>query len=143
MARTDDIEAPDPDRIRAVLERHPVGLGVLFGSHATGTSGPHSDVDVAVAFDQSLSDRQRYRARIALIVAFERELGTDDIDVVDLDGTAPEIGLAALEDGHVLVEDDERSEALREEYEAQTVETTQEERMERFDELLDQMERNA
>lgn len=143
MAQTDDTEDVDPDRIRAVLERHPVDLGVLFGSHVTGTSGPHSDVDVAVAFDPSLSDRQRYRARIALIVALARELGTDDVDVVDLDGTAPEIGLAALEDGRPLVEDDERSEALREEYGAQTVETTQEERMKRFDELFDRMERNA
>jgi hypothetical protein len=36
---------------------------------------------------------------------------------MDLDGASPEIGLAALEDGHVLVEDDERNEELREEYE--------------------------
>ncbi|MFC6721075.1 type VII toxin-antitoxin system MntA family adenylyltransferase antitoxin [Halobacteriaceae archaeon SHR40] len=143
MAQTDDTEDVDPDRIRAVLERHPVDLGVLFGSHARGTSGPHSDVDVAVAFDPSLSDGQRYRARIALIVALTRELGTDDVDVVDLDGVSPEIGLAAFDDGRVLVEDVERSEEFREEYEAQTTESTHEERMERFDELLDRMERNA
>lgn len=100
-------------------------------------------MDVAVAFDPSLSDRQRYRARIALIVALTRELGTDDVDAVDLDTISPDIGLAALEEGRVLVEDDERSEDLRGKYEAQTAETTHEERMARFDELLDRMERNA
>lgn len=143
MVQTDDAEDVDPDRIRAVLERHPVELGVLFGSHARGTSGPHSDVDVAVAFDPSLSDRQRYRARIALIVALTRELGTDDIDVVDLDAIPPEIGLAALEDGTLLVGDDEHRLRLRDDYEAGTTEMTREQRMARFDELLDRMEKNA
>lgn len=143
MAQTDGTEDIDPDRIRAVLERHPVELGVLFGSYARETSGRHSDVDVAVAFDPSLSDRQRYRARIDLIVALTRTLGTDNVDVVDLDTISPKIGYSALEDGVLLVGSDEHRARLRNEYEARRTETTREERMARFDELLDRMEKNA
>ncbi len=143
MAQTDDADDVDSEGIRAVLERHPVELGVLFGSHARGASGPHSDVDVAVVFDPSLSDRQRHRARTALIVALTRELGTDDVDVVDLDAISPDIGLAALEEGTLLVGDDEHRVRLRDEYDARTTEMTREERMARFDELLDRMEKNV
>jgi predicted nucleotidyltransferase len=143
MVGTDDTEPVDPDLIRAVLERHPVELGVLFGSQARRTSGAHSDVDVAVAFDSSLSDDQRYRARIALIVALTRALGTDDVDVVDLDAVRPDVGLSALEDGRLLVGDREHREQLRAAYDARTTETTHDERMQRFDELLDRMEKHA
>jgi len=133
----------DPDEIRTVLESHPVELGVLFGSRARGTSDSHSDVDVAVAFDASLSDDQRSRARIDLVVDLTRALGTDDVDVVDLDAVRPAVGAGALEDGIVLVGDPEEAERRRAEFEHRTTERTHEERMRRFDELLARMEKKT
>ena len=130
----------DPNEIRAVLKSHPVQLGILFGSQARGTSDSHSDVDVAVAFGSSLSDDQRSRARIDLVVDLTRALGTDDVDVVDLDAVRPEVGAAALEDGLVLVGTSEEAKRRRRAFEAQTTDRTHEERMQEFDELLGRME---
>lgn len=130
----------DPEDIRTVLESHPVRLGVLFGSQARGTSETHSDIDVAVAFDTTLSTEQRTRARIDLVVDLTRALGTDDVDVVDLDAVRPAVGAAALEDGLVLVGDPDDAERRRREFTNRTNERTQAERLQRFDELLARME---
>ena len=133
----------DPEQIRTVLESHPVQLGVLFGSQARGTIDSHSDVDVAVAFDATLSDEQRSRARIEFVVDLTRALGTDDVDVVDLDAVRPKVGAAALEEGLVLVGDSDEAERRRAAFEARTTERTHEQRMQRFDELLAEMEDKA
>ena len=141
MARND--EGPgeiDPEDVRTVLEHYPIRLGVLFGSRARGTSGEHSDVDVAVSFDPALTEAERHRTRIDLIVELTRTLGTDDVDVVDLDGVRPEVGASALEDGLVLVGERELAEALHARFEAGTQSRTHAERMRRFDELLARME---
>lgn len=130
----------DPDEIQTVLESHPVQLGVLFGSQARGTSASHSDVDVAVAFDSSLSAEQRSRARIDLIVDLTRALGTDDVDVVDLDAIRPAVGAGALENRIVLVGDPEEVDRRQTAFENQIPVRTHEERMQRFDELLARME---
>jgi len=132
----------DPEDIRTVLESHPVRLGVLFGSQVRGTSESHSDIDVAVAFDAALSTEQRTRARIDLVVDLTRTLGTDDVDVVDLDAVRPAVGAVALEDGLVLVGDPDDAERRRAAFDAETTERAHEERMRRFDEFLSRMEGN-
>lgn len=142
MAAHED-RSVDPDEIRAVLESQPIQLGVLFGSHARGTSASHSDIDVAVAFDPMLSDEKRSRARIDLVVELSRALGTDDIDVVDLDTVRPAVGASALADPIVLVGDAEEAERRRQACEHRTTERTHEERMQRFDELLARMEKQT
>lgn len=130
----------DLEAVRAVLGDHPVRLGVLFGSRLRGTSGAHSDVDVAVEFDASLSGGDRFHARIALIVALTRALGTDDVDVVDLDGVRPEIGRSALAHGLVLVGDEDRADDLSTRFERRANRPTRAERRARFDDALARME---
>lgn len=133
-------ESVDQAAVRHVLERHPVRLGVLFGSHVRDRNGPQSDVDVAVEFDESLSGDQRRRTRLDLIVDLSQELDTDDIDVSDLDGIRPEVGARALEEGVVLVGDSEYADRLRAEFERQSSSRTHDERMEQFDEILTRLE---
>ncbi|AUX10519.1 hypothetical protein AArcSl_2908 [Halalkaliarchaeum desulfuricum] len=83
MAGTaDDTDATDIDAIRGVLEEHPIRLGVLFGSQASGSTHAHRDVDVADEFDAELSPDERRRARLDVIVDPTRELGTDEVDHV-------------------------------------------------------------
>lgn len=139
---TDDEAVDDVDTVavRAVLESHPVRLGVLFGSRVRGTSGDHSDVDVAVEFDPSLSDDERYRARLSLVVELARALGIDDIDVTVLDGTRPEVARSALASGIVLVGDPDHAAELLAEYEQQSSCPTREQRRKRFDETLARLE---
>lgn len=129
--------------IREVLERHPVRTGILFGSHVTGRAHAGSDVDVAVEFDPSLSDEQRRKARLSVIVDLSKALGIDDVDVTDLDAIQPEVGTSALESGIVLVGDRERIERLNEEFSRRATERSHEERLQRFDELLSSIEEKA
>ncbi|AUX10543.1 hypothetical protein AArcSl_2932 [Halalkaliarchaeum desulfuricum] len=141
MAGTaDDTDAIDVDAIRRVLEGYPIRLGVLFGSRATGSTHAHSDVDVAVEFDGELSPDERRRARLDVIVDLTRELGTDDVDVVDLDGVRPAIGKAALERGVLLVGSPGRADRRRREFADRTTEDTRGDRLDRFDALLTEME---
>ena len=41
-------------KLQSILKRYPVEYAYLFGSYATGDTGPLSDVDIAVALDQTL-----------------------------------------------------------------------------------------
>lgn len=124
--------------VQRVLEAHPIRLGILFGSRARGTAGMHSDIDVAVEFEPSVSDR--YQARLTLGVALTKALGTDDIDVIDLDDVKPEVGYSALEHGRVLVGESERATELAHRFEQQVSRPTQAERRERFDDILARLE---
>jgi predicted nucleotidyltransferase len=89
-----------------------VKLAYLFGSRVTGDVGPMSDYDFAVYFDEdcaSPADRQ-----LSLVVALQRALNTDNIDLVVLNSMdIPElkydivtkgIRLYEVEPYHVLVE---------------------------------------
>lgn len=133
---TIDVET---DALAETLEKHPIRVGVLFGSRATETAGQHSDVDVAVEFAGSLSEEQRIQARVELLVDLTELLGTDDVDVVDLDAIRPAVGRSALDSGQVLVGERERVETLLARFERETTTRTHEERMREFDNILDRM----
>jgi predicted nucleotidyltransferase len=57
----------------------------LFGSAATGTLTPRSDIDIAI---QAVADADLHDVRLAAIRAATRHLGTDAVDIVVLN-TAP------------------------------------------------------
>lgn len=122
------------DRLEKVLDEHPIRLGVLFGSQATGAAGSHSDVDVAVEFLPSVEDQ--FKAQLALGVDLTSALGTDDVDVVDLQTVRPAVGYSALSGGTVLVGDAERVEELLAQFDSERDRSTSRERRERFDDAL-------
>jgi predicted nucleotidyltransferase len=124
--------------VREVLEAQAVRLGVLFGSRARGTAGTHSDVDIAVEFNESVDDR--FRARLTLGADLARALGTDDVDVVDLDDVRLTVGYSALDRGQVLVGDPDHAETLAAAFEREQEASTPRERRERFDETLARLE---
>ncbi len=126
------------ERLRVVLREHPIRLGVLFGSQATGTAGHHSDVDVAVEFEPTVEDR--FRAHLDLGTALALELGTDDVDVVDLETVRPAIGYAALAEGRLLVGDADRLEELASQFDQERERPTRRDRRERFDGALERLE---
>jgi len=130
----------DTADVTEVLQDHPVRIGVLFGSTVRGTETPESDVDVAVAFEESLPSADRHRARIDLVVDLMETLGVNDVDVTDLDGVRPAVGVSALRTGAVLVGDPDRIDRLREAFESRTTDRTHDERMRALDELIDRLE---
>ncbi|TCK24384.1 type VII toxin-antitoxin system MntA family adenylyltransferase antitoxin [Pseudonocardia endophytica] len=83
----------DMDRVNEVLREHGVVFALVFGSHATGTAGDRSDVDLAVWSDRPIDD---WALRGAL---------PDIVDLLDLrrapDGLA---GRVAME-GIVVLDD--------------------------------------
>ncbi|NWF95219.1 MAG: nucleotidyltransferase domain-containing protein [Candidatus Thorarchaeota archaeon] len=62
---------------------------LLFGSQASTTAGPLSDIDVAVYIGRSVYKRDGPRAALKLGVLLERGLKTEDVDVVVLNGANP------------------------------------------------------
>lgn len=92
-------------RLREALEREPdVLVAYLFGSHARGTSGPLSDVDVAVLLSD---DADPFKRRLDLIGAVSRIVGDERTDVVVLNEVPVALEFRVLRDGQELVCRDE------------------------------------
>lgn len=132
----------DIDTARDVLASHPVELAVLFGSHARGEQSVESDIDIAIAFDETVEDDRQIPARVDLIVDLSDQLETDAIDITDLDTVRPSVGAHALRTGILLVGDD----TLREEYltgyerHLETDTDSHEHRMKRLQNIVDRLE---
>jgi len=94
-AREVDIQAAIAEMVRRLVERfHPQRI-ILFGSHARGTAGPDSDVDLLVVTEVSGSKRR---------LAVEMDLALADRKLpLDLVVVTPE-EMARYRDvvGHVL-----------------------------------------
>ena len=130
----------DTDEIVAVVEEYPVRCVVLFGSRVHGAATASSDVDIAVAFEDGLSSATRLERRIELTTALSKALGIDDVDVTDLDRVRPEVGRSVLETGVVLVGDDQALDEYRDRFEREATDESHDDRMRRFDDVLDRLE---
>ena len=102
----------------AVLEtyfaaREGVLLAYLYGSHARGTAGPLSDVDVAFLLEGKPSTRERFDARLEVTGALMDILRRDDVDVLVLNEAPPALAFRVIRDGVLL---HARSKAVRAEY---------------------------
>lgn len=128
----------DVDAIRRVLEELPVTLAVLYGSQARGEATTTSDVDLAVAFDDSLNSVERTRARLALIERLSAALDTDDVDVVPLGQATPELVREIVADGVLIAGTRADLDAYRDESPSTT---THEERVAALDAVLADLER--
>jgi predicted nucleotidyltransferase len=132
----------DPDRVAQVVSDHPVRCAILYGSQVTGTATAKSDVDIAVAFEEGVSAADRLDRRLDLIVDLVEALGTDDVDVADLDSIRPSVGLSALQTGRVLLGDEAVLEDYRERFRTAALPSDElrEERLRRFDAVLARLE---
>ena len=101
------------ETVASVLTEHPVAVGFLFGSRARNEASKGSDIDVAVAFEETEADQRR--ARLALGVDLALALGTDDIDIVDLRSASPTLVRAVFRTGDRLAGSERAARELREE----------------------------
>ena len=92
----------DVETVVRILDEVPVTLGVLYSSHARGDATERSDIDLAVAFDESLSSVERTRARLGLIERLSTELATNDVDVVPFSRVPDELLEEILIDGFLI-----------------------------------------
>ena len=112
--------APTPElerRLARALEaRGEVEEAYLFGSRATGRAQSHSDVDVAVHVDNSKLGQSEYGYAAELTAHLMAALGSNDIDVVILNGAPPVLYHRVLRDGRRILSRDPRATAAREGY---------------------------
>ncbi|WP_119820913.1 type VII toxin-antitoxin system MntA family adenylyltransferase antitoxin [Halalkaliarchaeum desulfuricum] len=103
------------ETVAATLADHPVSVGFLFGSRARGEVHDRSDVDVAVAFeDTDPGEPGHVDAHLRLGADLALALGTDVVDVVDLQAASPSLVRAVFRDGDRLVGSTDDAGRLRE-----------------------------
>ena len=76
-------------QLKTVFESCGVVLAYLYGSQATDTAGPLSDVDIAVLFGDEIPEEQRFDEVLRLHGELARFFSRDDVNVVDLARGAP------------------------------------------------------
>lgn len=94
-------------KLKEYFKNKPVRLVYLMGSQASGQTKPYSDVDMAVLFDQNLSAKQRFNIRIELLSNLAKFLGTDNIDLIDLQNASPLFAYEAIKHRKELYVEDE------------------------------------
>jgi uncharacterized protein len=71
------------DIVRGILINHNVSLAYIFGSHARGTAGASSDVDIAIMFQDRVS-RADYFDKELIIAGEISEAINKEVDVVNI-----------------------------------------------------------
>jgi len=137
MRELDDTANPsvDTEQLRSVVVDEPITVAVLYGSHARGEADDSSDIDLAIGFAEQLDPTEQTRVRLRLIERLSTELGTDAVDVVPLDQIQPSLKRMIAEEGIVIYGDPDAVPT------ATDTDSTREEAMETFDELLADIER--
>jgi predicted nucleotidyltransferase len=96
-------------RLGDALDRDGVVAVSLVGSQARGQVAPLSDIDLGVWHDPGLDSAARLRLRLDLAAAAVSALGTEEVDVVLLNGATPLLRHRAIRDGRRLVERDPKA----------------------------------
>lgn len=81
-----EVDASARERLAGALDQDGVVAAYLFGSQASGAAGPLSDVDLAVWVDPGLGSADRLELRRRLAGAAAAAVGSDEVDVVVLNG---------------------------------------------------------
>ena len=91
-----------------------VETAYVFGSVAKGTSGPLSDIDIAVLLKESLTRRQRYERKLLLINEISSALRTDNFNLVIMNGSPLLLNYNIIRDGKLLKSENESRRVLYE-----------------------------
>ena len=92
------------EKIREISEKYQLKLVYLFGSMASGKTGPLSDYDFAVYLDEK-DFKKRFDIRLKLIAEISEIFKTDKIDVCVLnDIKSPELKYNIIKEGILLLE---------------------------------------
>lgn len=88
-----------------IFEKYPeIKLVYLFGSQVTGETGPMSDYDFAVYFNEQ-NKMKMFDLKFKLQDEISRTLGTDRVDLVVLNTTeSPELEYNIIKEGKIIYE---------------------------------------
>lgn len=90
-------------RLAHVFEQYPaIVAAYLYGSYASGASGPLSDVDCAVLFEPNRSRDELFELKLDLIGQILRIIHSDEVDLVVLNEVSPLLAYEVIRTGKVL-----------------------------------------
>lgn len=97
-----DVQNKVPEIIK-VMEADPDLIALYaFGSLATGTLKPLSDLDFGILLDKKLDKNQRFEKHIELIGKFTDTFRTDEIDLIILNDASIRMAFQILKTGKML-----------------------------------------
>lgn len=97
--------------LESAFEKHNVVLAYLYGSQVRGNASPLSDVDIAVLFRRDLDASERFRSLLDLMSDLATIFQRDDVNVLDLDESAPLLNNNVRLYGRVIFCSDEKAHA--------------------------------
>lgn len=127
----------DTAAIIDLIDDLPVTLVVLYGSHAREEETEESDIDLAIAYRDTVPEIERTRARFALIDRLSTRLDTA-VDVVPLSETVGSLRRAICEEGVVVYGEPAEFDAFCTDG---SVPTTHDERLAAFDDVVATLKR--
>lgn len=89
-------------QFQKIFKKHGVVFAYLFGSQTNNKTGPLSDVDIAVYFDENIERGEQFDVKLKLIGDISDKLKRDDIDVVVLNEAPPLISHRILKEGQSI-----------------------------------------
>jgi predicted nucleotidyltransferase len=105
-SRVPPLDAAARGRLAHALDRPGLSAAYLIGSQARESSGPLSDVDIAVLHDPRLSAAAALSLRLALARAAAAALATGEVDVVLVNAASPLLRHRVVRDGRLLLDHD-------------------------------------
>ena len=97
-----------PVKFKKIIKGLSVSSAYIFGSRASGKSGPLSDYDVAVLFDEKISPRRYFGLKLKLIGEFSVFFKSDKIDLVILNNAPLILAMNVISHGKILFDKDKK-----------------------------------
>jgi len=99
-------------QLESIFRARGVVLAYLFGSQATGQTGPGSDVDIAVLLGPDVPRAQWFDVQLGLMGDLLSLFQRNDVDVVILNRVSPLLAHEVVTYGQVIYEDEETRPAV-------------------------------
>ena len=91
--------------LTVMIKDHPeIDVLYLFGSHATNTVNPLSDIDLAILLGRNVERQKYFDLRLTYIAIFAEILGTDGIDVVVLNNAPGHLAFRVISPRYIVYE---------------------------------------
>ncbi len=94
--------------INKIFSKQKVIFAYLFGSQKKGNIGRLSDIDIAIYFDEKISESERFDRKLKIAAEFSFLLKRDDIDIVVLNDAYPLLQHRIIKQGEIIFSSDEK-----------------------------------
>ena len=97
-----DIQSKMPKLLDWISEEPDIVALYAFGSLASGDLNPLSDLDFGIVVSRKLDKQQRFDGHLDLIGAFNQVLGTDEVDLVQMNDAPMHFSYNIIKSGKLI-----------------------------------------